>query len=90
MPTSGKGNRRGFYREPCIPDIPYLLRETGPKGKANSTSPQRSTTLTMEKWSAQSIIAVKHAAERTILGNHVVYSEILWQIIPVPSGNSHK
>ena len=23
IPTSGKGSRRGLYREPCIPDIPY-------------------------------------------------------------------
>ena len=68
------------------------LSPTGrmPKGPDKYQSYQRSTTLTGEKWPAQSIIDVKHAAERTILENHVVYSEILWQTTPVLSGNSHK
>ena len=68
------------------------LSPTGsrPNEPGKYQSYQRSTTLTMEKWSAQSIIAVKHAAEITILVNHVVYSEILWRITPVLSGNSHK
>ena len=68
------------------------LSPTGrlPKGPGKYQSYQRSTTLTGEKWPAQSILAVKHAAEGTILEKRVVYLEILWQITPILSGNSHK
>ena len=30
MPTSGKESRRGLYREPCIPDIPYRVISSMP------------------------------------------------------------